>query len=62
MLVTDAPKPVSNRDIATTKDLCLSNFLMLREELLPVCLIFSFISFCIVHDYFDKLKSRISSN
>ena len=62
MLVMDAPKPVNKSDITTTKDLCLSNFLMLREELLPVFLIFSFIRFCIAHDYFDKLKSCISSN
>ena len=62
MLVTDAPKPVSNMDIATTRDLCLSNFLMLREELLPVFFIFYFMRFCIGNDYFDKLKSRISSN
>jgi len=26
MLVMDAPKPVNKSDIATTKDLCLSNF------------------------------------
>ena len=62
MLVIDAPKPVSKSDIATTKDLCLSNFLMLREELLLVFLIFSFINICIIHDHFDKLKSLISSN
>ena len=58
----DAPKPVNKSDMATTKDLCLSNFLMLREELFPVFLIFSFMRFRIVHDYFDKLKSCISSN
>ena len=45
MLVMDAPKPVNKSDMATTKDLCLSNFLMLREELLPVFLIFSFMRF-----------------
>ena len=62
MLVIDAPKPVNKRDIATTKDLCLSNFLMLGEELLLVFLIFFFIRFCIVHDHFDKLKFGSSSN
>ena len=36
MLVTDAPKPVNKSDKATTNDLCLSNFLMLWEDLFPV--------------------------
>ena len=39
MLVMDAPKPVNKSDMTTTKDLCFSNFLMLREELFPVVLI-----------------------
>ena len=31
-----APKPVNKRENATTRDLCLKSFLMLREELLLV--------------------------
>ena len=36
ILVIDAPNPVNKIDITTTKDLCLSNFLMLRDELVLV--------------------------
>ena len=62
MLVIEAPKPVNRSENATTKDLCLNNFLMLREEVLLVFLIFSLMMFGMIHDYFDKLKLRISSN
>ena len=36
MLVIEAPKPVNNRENATTRDLCFYYFFMLREELLLV--------------------------
>ena len=36
ILVIDAPNPVNRIEITTTKDLCLSNFLMLRDELVLV--------------------------
>ena len=36
ILVIDAPNPVNKIEMITTKDLCLSNFLIVLEELTPV--------------------------
>jgi len=36
MLVIEAPRPVNKRENATTRDLCINIFLLLREELFLV--------------------------